>query len=256
MAKPPVNDEFFIGWQPKPPRRIGGFVRARTVVIVVAALVLAGLLAALQGTIGTAYWGDVLEFTGILVKDPTAVLVADQPDDESGASVYHLVSPYKFGFDETLADRYHLMHVKLRGRLMYRTDGQALIEAIPESLEAYGEPATHDPLGERVPLGEMTLEGEIVDTKCYLGAMNPGVLKPHRACAILCIKGGIPPMLLVRGPTVDQADYFVLVDESYGAVNDRILDFVGLPVEITGRVERIGNRLILRSDPSSYRLIE
>ena len=224
--------------------------------IVVTVLVLAGLLAGLQGTIGTAHYCDVLEFTGVLVKDPTAVLVADQPDAESGASVYYLVSPFKFGFDETLADRYHLMHVKLRGRLMYRDDGQALIEVIPESLETDGASATVSPLGERVSLGEMTLEGEIVDTKCYLGAMNPGVLKPHRACAILCIKGDIPPMLLVRGAAVDEADYFLLVDDSYGTVNDRILDFVGLPVQITGQVEQVGDRLILRAAPSSYRLIE
>ena len=240
MAKTPMNaDEFFIGWQPKAPRGIGQFVRGRTTVIVLAVLVFAGLLAALQGTIGTAHWGDVLEFSGILVKDPTAVLVADQPDDESGASVYYLVSPNKFGFDETLADRYHLMHVKLRGRLMYREDGQALIEAIPESVETDGGPSTHDPLGKRAPLGEMTLEGEIVDTKCYLGAMNPGVLKPHRACAILCIKGGIPPD--AAGPRENRRPGRLLSYSSTKATAPSTTaswTSSGCPYEITGQVER------------------
>jgi hypothetical protein len=49
-----------------------------------------------------------------------------------------------------------------------------------------------------VSLGTQTLIGEIVDSKCYLGVMNPGALIPHRACAIRCISGGIPPVLLVR----------------------------------------------------------
>jgi hypothetical protein len=29
----------------------------------------------------------------------------------------------------------------------------------------------------------MTLTGEIVDSKCYLGVMNPGQGKVHRDCA-------------------------------------------------------------------------
>jgi len=39
--------------------------------------------------------------------------------------------------------------------------------------------------------------GEIVDSKC-LGVMTPGQLTTHRACAIRCISGGIPPVLHVR----------------------------------------------------------
>ena len=44
-------------------------------------------------------------------------------------------------------------------------------------------------------LGEHMFVGEILDSKCYLGAMKPGDGLGHRACAILCIRGGIPPML-------------------------------------------------------------
>ena len=47
-------------------------------------------------------------------------------------------------------------------------------------------------------LGKQTFVGEIVDSKCFLGVMNPGRLTPHRACAIRCISGGVPPVLLVR----------------------------------------------------------
>jgi hypothetical protein len=40
--------------------------------------------------------------------------------------------------------------------------------------------------------------GEIVDSKCYLGVMNPGERIVHRDCAIRCLSGGIPAMFAYR----------------------------------------------------------
>ena len=131
-----------------------------------------------------------------------------------------------------------------------------MIEVEPGSVEADGGSAQSNPLGEPRPLGPMTLRGEIVDSKCYLGVMNPGTRKPHRACAIQCIEGGIPPILLVRGATGDRDNQFLLVDENGDAVNDRIADYVGLPIEISGRAERLGDRLVLRAPLSGYRLLD
>jgi hypothetical protein len=81
--------------------------------------------------------------------------------------------------------------------------------------------------------------------------MNPGQLTPHRACAIRCISGGIPPVLLLRsqnGPAV----YLLLVSANGKPVNQQVLDYVAEPVEITGEVERQGDFLILRADPAAY----
>lgn len=81
--------------------------------------------------------------------------------------------------------------------------------------------------------------------------MNPGQLTPHRACAIRCISGGIPPVLLVRqkhGPAI----YLLLVSTDGMPVNKQVLDMVAEPVKITGEVERQGEMLILRADPASY----
>src|SRR5947207_1819862 len=96
-------------------------------------------------------------------------------------------------------------------------------------------------------LGRRTLVGEIVDSKCFLGVMNPGQLTPHRACAIRCISGGVPPVLVVRqknGPAI----YLLLVASD----GKPVLDIVAEPVEITGEVEREGDLLILRADPATY----
>jgi hypothetical protein len=91
-----------------------------------------------------------------------------------------------------------------------------------------------------------------VDSKCFLGVMNPGNLTPHRACAIRCISGGIPPVLLVRqadGPAL----YFLLVGARDEPVNRQVLDIVAEPVQISGSVSRQGDLLILRADPATYR---
>ncbi len=101
-------------------------------------------------------------------------------------------------------------------------------------------------------LGKQTLAGEIVDSKCFLGVMNPGQLTPHRACAIRCISGGVPPVLLVRqndGPAI----CLLLVSAEGKPVNKQVLDRVAEPLEITGEVERQGELLILRAAPATYR---
>jgi hypothetical protein len=98
----------------------------------------------------------------------------------------------------------------------------------------------------------VTLKGEIVDSKCFLGVMNPGQLTTHRACAIRCISGGAPPVLLVR-PKAEPARYFLLVSAVGKPINKEVLDLVAEPVEITGQVEAQGDLMILRADPKTYR---
>lgn len=46
--------------------------------------------------------------------------------------------------------------------------------------------------------GKVVLIGELVDTKCYFGVMRPATGKVHRACAVRCLSGGVPPGLLIR----------------------------------------------------------
>ena len=101
-----------------------------------------------------------------------------------------------------------------------------------------GEEATEE------EVGEVVLRGEIVDSKCYLGVMNPGSLKGHRACAIRCISGGIPPVLLVRQED-GTARYFVMVLEGGGMANDTVLPYVAEPVEVKGRLVRNRSREVL-----------
>ena len=84
--------------------------------------------------------------------------------------------------------------------------------------------------------------------------MKPGNAKTHRACAIRCISGGVPPVLVVRTPAGNRS-YYQLTDLAGGPVNRRILDKVALPVEITGELLRYGDVLVLRAAPETYRLL-
>ena len=142
--------------------------------------------------------------------------------------------------------------VTLKGTLIYRGN-QTMIEVLPSSIQMTNMVALTG-LPQAMPLGKQTLVGEIVDSKCFLGVMNPGQLVPHRACAIRCISGGVPPVLLVRQKD-GQAIYLLLVSADGNAVNKLVLDMVAEPLEITGEVERQGELLILRADPTTYKRV-
>jgi hypothetical protein len=181
----------------------------------------------------------------LLVARPGAA--AGELRELSEVSRYHLVAAGKHGAAEAVAGLAG-RRVRLAGSLIYRDD-QVMVEIVPGSVELLGT-GTPPAVGEE--LGQVTLVGEIVDSKCFLGVMKPGRGKPHRACASLCIRGGIPPLLRVETAAGEHADY-LLVNADGGAVNHQILDWVAEPVEITGHLRRLGDLLVLAADPATYR---
>lgn len=102
------------------------------------------------------------------------------------------------------------------------------------------------------PLGEVTLRGEIVDSKCYAGRMRPGVGHGHRACAQLCILGGIPPVL-VTSDTAGRETRYVLASPTGGRINREVAPFAAEPVEVRGRLVRRGDLHVLQVDPAEIR---
>lgn len=99
--------------------------------------------------------------------------------------------------------------------------------------------------------GSRTLEGEIVDIKCWLGRMKPGDGRTHRACAQFCIQGGIPPVLITRtGGTLRE---YVLTDQAGAPINDVVLPFVAEAVRVEGTAEQVGSLWFLRIDPRRIR---
>lgn len=81
--------------------------------------------------------------------------------------------------------------------------------------------------------------GEIIDPKCYFGAMDPGEGKAHRSCAVRCISGGIMPC--IKYAENGLVHYAVLLDSNGGPMNEVVLPYVGQPVRIKGRLRAMGN---------------
>ena len=110
-------------------------------------------------------------------------------------------------------------------------------------LEIKGQPvALSGAVASRLPdveLGVAQLTGEIVDSKCYFGVMNPGAGKVHRDCAVRCINGGIPPAFLVRD-SAGQRETLLLANW-----NRDLLNHIAEPVTIRGRLVRSSGRLTL-----------
>jgi hypothetical protein len=252
-----MSDEFYIGWESKASPVIGKATRRIAIALLLLAVLAPVLVAVSQRTIGNSVfeWGTQKTLSGILQTLPYPHLLVPRPG-QTGASrfsSYYLVAPWKFGLDREALVQLDGKSVTLKGTLIYRGN-QTMVETRPDWIQADGKiiaAASPQP----VSLGRQTLTGEIVDSKCFLGVMNPGQLTPHRGCAIRCISGGVPPILLVHqkdGPP----NYLLLVSTDGKPVNKQVLDLVAEPVEITGEIERQGELLILRADPVTYRRVK
>ena len=252
-----MSDEFYIGWEDKAAPGIGKTVRKVVVVLALLAVTASLALAISQRMIGQSVfeWGTSKTFSGILQAQPYPHLLVPRPGHAGGLplfSTYYLVAPWKFGLNREALAPLSGKSVTLKGTLIYRGN-QTMVETKPEWIQADEKAATSLP--QTIRLGKQTLIGEIVDSKCFLGVMNPGQLTPHRACAIRCISGGVPPVLLVRRKD-GSAIYLLLVSADGKPVNKQVLDLVAEPLEITGDVERQGELLILRADPETYRRVK
>jgi hypothetical protein len=230
---------------------------------VVALLVIVSLLGVVLAGLQRPFAPSVFEYgvsrelRGVIQAQPYPMLLVPRPGDTSLGdpfSRYPLTVFGKRGADDAVAE-FDGRAVRLQGSLIYR-DGRTMIEIQDETIRPLLE-AEDEPLRAMLPrdgedLGILTLDGEIVDSKCFLGVMKPGNLKPHRACAVRCISGGVPPLLVVRDSD-ERATYFLLVSASGAAVNREVLDLVAEPVRIKGRVVRHGDLLVLAADPATYR---
>ena len=120
------------------------------------------------------------------------------------------------------------------------------------SVQAIGE---GQPPRAEVVMDRLTLSGEIVDSKCYLGVMNPGSGKVHRDCAVRCISGGAPPSFIARD-AAGVLKVMLLTGADARTLNADVLDFVAEPLKITGTLVRRGDTLVLRAEPRDFLRVE
>lgn len=252
----PDPETFFVGYvdgvATSTRRHLARWIALALLVVVTAG----GAAAALQNEsrAGLFEFGVVRSFAGWVDHTPHPVLVVPHTDGSADTSRYLLTAFGKSGADHLFdADDANAWYT-FDGTLVLR-DGHTMVEVAAGTVRATAPPEGRlRPASETVDLGTVTLRGEIVDSKCFLGVMKPGNAKSHRACAVRCISGGVPPVLLVRD-TRGYATYYLLVDEDGGAINERVLALVALPVSITGELERHGDLFVLRADPDTFEVL-
>ena len=270
--------EFYVGYLDETPPGISRFARRAVIGLLVLAAALGAGLALLLERFdeGVFEYGTVRDYEGELLVDPHPRLLT-----EGGpAGGYLLVAEGKHAIavhrPPSLPWKSHpAVEARLSGALI-RNPEAAMLEVHSLELTEGGvdggspaEPDSPSGLGtgglpparesedaaagvvpppgaevDRLYLRAHTLVGEIVDTKCYLGAMKPGRGKPHRDCASLCIRGGIPAALLVRTENGERV-LVNLVDFPGRPLGQELLDWVGQPVEVTGLLRRENDRLFL-----------
>jgi len=238
--------DLYVGYLPLPDKHRRA-VRACVATLAIAFAAAAAAIAALQRDPGPAVWDTANEttLTGRVSAHPYPLIETDD-------AVYLVVEMGKRGAQQRLTalDNHR---AELTGYLLKR-DGRRMIELAP------GDPAVvtkgEDTQPPRVarPGAEVELVGEILDSKCYLGAMKPGDGKAHKACATLCLDGGIPPMLYTTNPDGSPAHYVLCASDAAPAP-ESVRDYLAEPVRVRGvPLEANGLSLLVIDENSIQRL--
>ena len=240
------DEDFFIGWA-GPSRR--GLVFLVTISVLLIA-VFAGSAAAitqLQSSPGASE-RSTTEYVGVFYKQPYGHLVV--PTDDGPATVL-LSSGGKNGLQRSFQERDGEV-VKAKGFGLIRDDRRALelwgalapAELPEDQLTAIQAASSWE------ALGPVTLRGEIVDSKCYYGRMRPGSGKGHRACAQLCIRGGIPPVLVTVAPNGERT-HVLVTGPGRSDIHEEVVEYAAEPVTVEGVLWRRGDLLAVEFDPAT-----
>lgn len=250
------DKDFYIGWQPNAPRSFAKQVRKAVVLFFVLLIGVAVILGMYQRKFaaGQFEFGSLTEVTGIYHSTPVPSLKVFNRKDVFGNTTYitmPLVGYGKSGADGIISElqqesemNFENRQVTFRGSLIY-DDGKTLLQ-----IDKHDHPMVKVRTVPVVPertvkeLGEVDLEGEILDPKCYFGVMKPGQGKPHRDCAIRCIEGGICPVFCVRNEK-GETGYYLLLGSNGEKINDLVSDHVAEPVKIKARAVQYDDWIVL-----------
>ena len=247
------NDPFFIGWAGKAPKGQGPFLAIVSAALIGAFALIAFAIAATQNDPGDgAFRWDMgrQSFVGVIENEPYPVLHVFPNNVYPDGHTLMLSGPGKRGVRER-SEPLEGKVVKARGVLLKRGSIDMLQVGGGRNLAISDAERRLDP-PEAEPLGRWRLTGEICDGKCNAGAMRPGRGLAHKACANLCLVGGVPPVFVSTGP-VEGESFFMIAGPDGGDVTGAILDLTGMLVEVEGDVERRGDILVFRIAPETLR---
>lgn len=242
---------FFIGWAAVP-TGLRAFLSLAAVVLLGAAAGVALAIAATQPDPGDGAvlgWED--DVPGVIVEEAYPLLYVTQTTGRLAAgSVVVMSALNKAGVAErtrpmagravTASGLYTLRGEVVMLQLRFADRGLLPRDAAPEPVPA------------REDLGRWRLTGEICDGKCYAGAMRPGAGISHKACAALCLLGEVPPVFVLAEPFMGE-EYLLVTSPDGRPVGPETINLAGALLSAEGAVERLGDLLIFRLDPSTAR---
>jgi hypothetical protein len=239
------NDSFFIGWG-ETPRVDRRFLLATSLALIAAAGVGGALIASEQAPPGDGTWNpdDERDWPGVLVFAPYPMLRTSALDGTPRTA--YLVSSNKRGVRQRLGWAEEGPAV-VRGSLIARGKNAMIAVADGEQWLRGATAAEARTVGRGLgdwqaqDLGTATHAGEILDSKCWFGAMQPGQGKPHKSCAVLCIQGGLPAVFCPEGLCGSGESAPLLTDAHGDAHGPGLLPFVADAILATGRLVKVGD---------------
>jgi len=243
------KDNFFVGYHtklPLPDRR--AMILTGGAGLMGAALA-GAKLAVHQQSRGSGKWDQdkIVTLHGRVEQSPYPVLRTSALDGQMRS--VSLVCSSKCGVSAQLS-YYGDQPVWVRGSVIER--GRHRLLAVVSDADWVGQsqnPIPISPIKEEY-LGRVALNGEILDAKCWTGAMRPASGKTHKSCASLCIRMGGTPWFLAKDKQGRRA-VFVLTGPQGEPLRDEILPLLGEPIRASGRLFRRDDLVQLRVDPTS-----
>ncbi len=240
----------FIGWAtPSAATRRG--VLFGGIAAALGAAGIAGTLAATQGPPGDGAWDQsaVRDWDGLLVRAPYPMLRTRALGEGvrtaflGGSGKLSVAGRLPAGLDGP---------VTVRASLIARGD-HAMLAAVDDDAWIRPAAAQGDDLAFPAPvdLGEAALQGEILDAKCWFGAMRPGYGKTHKACAALCARGRLPLAFCQTGACITGGEAPLFLDADGAPHTRAILPLVADPVLARGRLVQVGDVLQFRVAPDA-----
>ncbi|MBI1251095.1 MAG: hypothetical protein GC189_06470 [Alphaproteobacteria bacterium] len=247
------TDRFFVGWETAPDINRRGFALG-AVALTLGGAGLAAALARAQSLPQSGFWdqGDVRDWRGVLQRAPYPILRTT--DIDGVARTAFLTTSGK----TSVAPR---LPRDLEGPVLVRASLIRRDDAIMLAAIDGADWIAPDPGGARLAapaeedLGPVFAIGEILDAKCWFGAMRPGFGKTHKACAALCARGGLPLAFCVsrNGVCGEASDDPLFLDAEGRAHGRAIIPYVGDPVSVEGRLVRVGDVTQLRASLNAIR---
>jgi hypothetical protein len=247
----PDETPFFIGWA-SPPEGLRLFL----ISFAASALLFAGfaayVIASTQNDPGNGAFVGRANAIGVMTALPYPILHVTESQQFPDGTALILSGGGKIGV-QGRADPLDGQMVRAAGARIARGDLTGLqLRGGRNGLRA--EEGTSPITLERASLGTWRMTGEICDGKCLAGAMRPGRGLAHKACANLCLIGGVPPVFVSSGK-VDGTEFFLVADENGNPIPESFYDYTAIFIEAEGEIEQLGTLKIFKIREDSIKVI-